>query len=278
MRWLLHALGAGFGMALAAVVVGAVGVWIALVHYGAELPEHARLADYEPPIATRIYAADGRFLAEYAREQRVFVPIEAVPERVQNAFIAAEDQHFRRHLGVDPLGIVAAALDNVERWREDRRPRGASTITQQVAKNFLLTNEVSLERKIKEALLALRLERTFSKDHILELYLNEIYLGERTYGVAAAALEYFGKGLDELTLAEAAFLAGLPRAPSLYDPEDNPAGARQRRRYVLDRMRADGYVTAAEHRAADAAPLVTDDGPGRDVARGAYFADEVRRR
>ena len=278
MRWLLHALGAGFGMALAGVVVGALGVWIALVQYGADLPEHARLADYEPPIATRIYAADGRFLAEYARENRVFVPIDAVPERVRNAFIAAEDKHFRRHLGVDPLGIVAAALDNIERWREDRRPRGASTITQQVAKNFLLTNEVSFERKIKEAILAVRLERTFSKDHILELYLNEIYLGERTYGVAAAALEYFGKGLDELTLAEAAFLAGLPRAPSLYDPDDNPAGARQRRRYVLDRMRADGYITAAEHEAADAAPLVSEGGAGRDVARGAYFADEVRRR
>ncbi len=278
MRWLLHLLGAGFGLALAGVVVGAVGLWFAVEHYGGDLPEHAQLADYEPPIATRIYAADGRFLAEYAREQRVFVPIEAIPRRVQNAFIAAEDQHFRRHFGLDPLGIVAAAVDNVERWRQDRRPRGASTITQQVAKNFLLTNELSLERKIREAILAVRLERTFSKDHILELYLNEIYLGQRTYGVAAAALEYFGKGLDELTLAETAFLAGLPRAPSLYDPEDNAEGARDRRRYVLDRMLADGYITAAEHARADAAPLVTDTGAGRDVARGAYFADEVRRR
>ena len=278
MRWVLNLLGVGFGLALAGVVVGAIGLWAALGHYGAELPEHAQLADYEPPIATRIYAADGRFLTEYARERRVFVPIEAIPARVQNAFIAAEDQHFRRHLGLDPLGIVAAAVDNVERWREDRRPRGASTITQQVAKNFLLSNELSLERKIKEAILAVRLERTFTKDHILELYLNEIYLGERAYGVAAAALGYFGKGLDELTLAETAFLAGLPRAPSLYDPQDNPRGARERRRYVLDRMRADGYIGEAEHARADAAPLVTDTGPGRDVARGAYFADEVRRR
>ncbi|MFP4269228.1 MAG: penicillin-binding protein 1A [Alphaproteobacteria bacterium] len=278
MRWLFHALGAGFGMAVAGVVVGIVGVWIGLQHYGAELPDHAQLADYEPPIATRIYAADGRFLAEYARENRVFVPIEAIPARVQNAFIAAEDQHFRRHIGVDPLGIVAAAIDNVERWRNDRRPRGASTITQQVAKNFLLTNELSLERKIKEAILAMRLERTFSKDHILELYMNEIYLGAQTYGVAAAALEYFGKGLDELTLAEAAFLAGLPRAPSLYDPEDNPDGARERRRYVLDRMLADGYITAEAHAEAAAAPLVSETGPGRDVAQGPYFADEVRRR
>jgi penicillin-binding protein 1A len=278
MRWLFNALGAGFGMALAGVVVGVVGVGFALHHYGADLPEHAQLADYEPPIATRIYAADGRFLAEYAREKRVFVPIEAIPVEIQNAFIAAEDQHFRRHLGVDPLGIAAAAVDNIQRWRNDRRPRGASTITQQVAKNFLLSNELSLERKIKEAILALRLERTFSKDHILELYLNEIYLGERAYGVAAAALEYFGKGLDELTLAEVAFLAGLPRAPSLYDPEDNPAGALQRRRYVLDRMLADGYITAAAHADAAAAPLVTQTGPGRDVASGPYFADEVRRR
>jgi penicillin-binding protein 1A len=213
MGWLLRALGAGFAMTLAGAVVAAVAFWIGFQYYAAELPDHARLADYEPPIATRIYAADGRFLTEYAREKRVFVPIEAIPARVQNAFIAAEDQHFRRHLGVDPLSIAAAAVANIERWRDDRRPRGASTITQQVAKNFLLTNELSLERKIKEAILALRLERTFSKDHILELYLNEIYLGERAYGVAAAALAYFGKGLDELTLAEAAFLAGLPRAP-----------------------------------------------------------------
>ena len=278
MGWLFRALGAGFAMALAGAVVAAVAFWIGFQYYAAELPDHARLADYEPPIATRIYAADGRFLTEYAREKRVFVPIEAIPARVQNAFIAAEDQHFRRHLGVDPLSIAAAAVANIERWRDDRRPRGASTITQQVAKNFLLTNELSLERKIKEAILALRLERTFSKDHILELYLNEIYLGERAYGVAAAALAYFGKGLDELTLAEAAFLAGLPRAPSLYDPEDNPEGARERRRYVLDRMLADGYIGAEAHRRADAAPLAAASGPGRDTARGAYFADEVRRR
>jgi len=278
MRWLLNLLGVGFGLALAGVIVAGVGLWTVVSHFAEELPDHAQLADYEPPNATRIYAADGRFLAEYAREQRVFVPIEAVPEQVQDAFIAAEDQHFRRHLGVDPLGILAATVDNVERWRTDRRPRGASTITQQVAKNFLLTNELSLARKIKEAILAIRLEQTFSKDHILELYLNEIYLGQRSYGVAAAALEYFDKGLDELTLAEAAFLAGLPRAPSLYDPEDNPDGARDRRRYVLERMRADGYITTAEFEAADTAPLVTEGGAGRDVARGDYFADEVRRR
>ncbi len=278
MRWLLRLLGAGFGLLLAGVVVGAVALWGVYLHYAATLPDHAQLADYEPPIATRIYAADGRFLAEYAREQRIFVPVEAIPMRVKNAFIAAEDQNFRHHFGVDPVGILGAAIDNIERWRNERRPRGASTITQQVAKNFLLSNEVSFERKIKEAFLAIKLERTFSKDHILELYLNEIYLGARSYGVAAAALGYFDKSLDELTLAEAAFLAGLPRAPSLYDPEDNYDGAIARRRYVLERMLADGYIGREAFDAAAAEPIVLRSRDDTNTAVADYFAEEVRRR
>ena len=278
MGWLVRLIGAGFALLLVGVVIAGVGLWALYAHYAADLPDHAQLADYEPPIATRIYAADGRFLAEYAREHRVFVPIAAIPEQVRNAFIAAEDQNFRSHFGIDPKGVLGAAVDNVERWRENRRPRGASTITQQVAKNFLLTNELSFERKIKEAFLAIKLEQTFTKDHILELYLNEIFLGARSFGVAAAAQRYFAKSLDELTLAETAFLAGLPQAPSLYDPEDNPEGAVLRRRYVLQRMLEDGYIDAAAFAAADAEPITLRRRTREEVAVGDYFAEEVRRR
>ncbi len=278
MRLLSRLLGFGLALATFGVVALGVGVWVLFERYEDTLPDYAHLAEYEPPIASRIYAADGRFLAEYAREQRVFVPIGAVPERVKQAFVAAEDQNFYHHFGIDLRAVVAAAVDNVQRFRDNRRPRGASTITQQVAKNFLLTNEVSFERKIQEALLAVRMERAFTKDRILELYLNEIFLGARSYGVAAAALNYFDKGLDELTLAETAFIAGLPQAPSLYDPRVNPERALARRDYVLDRMLADGYVTAEEVAAAREEELRVLGRDRTQFAQASYFADEVRRR
>ncbi len=260
-----------------ALVAGLAGVAWLFWSYGRDLPDYRVLARYEPPTVTRIYAGDGSLLAEYAREKRIFVPIDAIPERVKQAFVAAEDRNFYRHFGLDPVGILRALWQNLDRVRRGLRPVGGSTITQQVAKNFLLSNEVSLERKIKEAILAIRIERTFSKDKILELYLNEIYLGRRSYGVAMAALNYFDKSLDELTLGEIAFLAGLPKAPSRYDPEKNPEAAYARRDYVLDRMVEDGYVTAAEAAAAKAEPLVV----GRDTttfARAPFFVEEVRRR
>lgn len=263
---------------VAAVVGGGVLLW-ALDRLARDLPEHERLARYEPPTATRLYAGDGRLLAEYAREKRVFVPIEAIPARVVQAFVAAEDQHFWRHPGIDPLGILRAALANLRRLKEGEggRPQGASTITQQVAKNFFLTNEVSLERKLKEAVLALRIERTFSKEKILELYLNEIFLGNRSYGVAAAALTYFDKALDELSLGEAAFLAALPKAPSRYDPVKAPAEARARRDYVLGRMLEDGYIDRAAFEAARAEPLVTRQRPAETFVVADFFTEEVRR-
>ncbi len=256
------------GLALLAFVVR---------YYGRDLPDYRVLARYEPPTVTRIYAGDGSLLAEYAREKRIFVPISAVPERVKQAFVAAEDRNFYRHFGIDPIGVLRAAVQNIGRLKSGRRPVGGSTITQQVAKNFLLSNEVSLERKIREAILALRIERTFSKDRILELYLNEIYLGRRSYGVAMAALNYFDKSLDELTLGEIAFLAGLPKAPSRYDPEKDPEAAYARRDYVLQRMVEDGYITPQEAEAARAEPLETR----RDsttIAAAPFFVEEVRRR
>ena len=183
-------------------IVGVTGLVAGLWHYGRDLPDYKQLANYEPPTVTRIHAGDGRLIAEYARERRVFVPIEVMPRHLVQAFIAAEDQNFYSHPGVDFLALARAAMTNLANIGRSRRPVGASTITQQVAKNFLLTNEVSIERKIKEAILAFRIERAFSKDQILELYLNEIYLGYGSYGVAAAALNYFNKSMDELTTAE----------------------------------------------------------------------------
>lgn len=270
---------AGLFLTMVTLLVLAGGGLAYLVwRYGQDLPDYRQLADYRPPTVTRVHAGDGRLLAEYAREKRVFVPASAIPARVKNAFVAAEDKNFYRHFGIDPLGILGAAIDNLRRLGQNRRPRGASTITQQVAKNFLLSNEVSLERKIKEAILAIRMERTFTKEHILELYLNQIFLGRRSYGVAAAALNYFDKSLDELTIGEAAFLAGLPKAPSRYDPERNPEAAYQRRDYVIGRMLEDGYITPEEAEAARAEPLVLRARAATEIARADFFVEEVRRR
>jgi penicillin-binding protein 1A len=259
------------------VILGGAGAIYLINHYDGGLPDHRQLADYEPPTATRVHAGDGRLLAEYARQNRTFVPVEAIPERVKQAFVAAEDQHFYDHPGIDVFGIGRAILSNLERAGTNRRPEGASTITQQVAKNFLLSSELSYQRKLKEIVLALRIERTFSKDRILELYLNEIFLGNRSYGVAAAALNYFDKSLDELTIAEAALLAGLPKAPSTYDPAQNPDAARQRRDYVLTRMQADGYITPAEAALARAEPIALRRRTATQTAEADFFIEEVRR-
>lgn len=273
----MRILAAAFLMLVVLAVAGAGAVLYGFYHYGKGLPEYQQLADYNPPVVTRIHAGDGRLMAEFAREKRVFIPIEAMPKQVIKAFLSAEDKTFYTHWGIDIPGIIRAAVTNLRRINTDRRPIGASTITQQVAKNFLLTNEVSIARKAKEVILALRIERAFSKDKILELYLNEIYLGFGSYGVAAAALNYFNKSLNDLTLAEAAFLAGLPKAPNNYHPIRRPEAARARRDYVLNRMSEDGYisVTAA---ASEMASSVQVRPPGAaDAARADYFVEEVRR-
>src|SRR4029077_13297461 len=212
-----------------------------------------------------------------ATERRVFVPIQAIPKPVINAFLAAEDKNFYNHHGIDPVSILRAAITDVSRLRANRRPVGASTITQQVAKNMLLTNEVSIQRKIKEMLLATRIEAALPKDRILELYLNEIYLGAGAYGVASAALTYFDKSLDELTLGEAAFLAGLPKAPNRYNPRRVLQAAQARRDWVLERMVGDGVVTQAEAFQAEAQPLELHRRQEEGQAKAPYFAEEVRR-
>ena len=261
---------------LVAVLGGGAGLGL-FWHFGKGLPDYRQLADYEPPVMTRVLAADGRLLAEYAVEKRVFVPIEAMPKRVVNAVLSAEDKSFYQHPGVDPFSILRAVVTNLRNLGSDRRPVGASTITQQVAKNFLLTNEVSLDRKIKEAILALRIESVLSKDRILELYLNEIYLGFGSYGVAAAALNYFNKSLGELSVAEAAFLAGLPKAPNNYHPLRYPDAARDRRDWVIHRMRENGVVTAEEADRALATPLSLRRRAEAANARADFFTEEVRR-
>lgn len=220
-------------------------------YFGRGLPDYQQLANYEPPTVTRFYAGDGRLLSEYAVEKRVFVPVEAIPKRVIKAFLAAEDKNFYEHPGVDVLSVIRALIDNLSHLGQNRRPRGASTITQQVAKNFLLTNELSLDRKIKEAILAFRIEHAFSKDRILELYLNEIYLGFGSYGVAAAALNYYDKSLDELSIEEAAYLAALPKAPNNYHPIHKPEAAKARRDWVIDRMASQNFISDSAAAAAE---------------------------
>ena len=266
-----------FVLALFGGLAGVGVIGLAVWYFSRELPNYQQLADYQPPIVTRVHAADGRLLAEYATEKRVFVPVSAMPPLVIHAFLAAEDRNFYSHPGIDPLSMLRAALTDLFRLGSNRRPVGASTITQQVAKNFLLTNEVSLQRKIKEALIAIRMEQALSKDRILELYLNEIYLGGGTYGVAAAALNYFNKSLDELTPEEAAFLAALPKAPNNYNPQRYPQAAKERRDWVLDRMAEAGFITADQARAAQAQPIVTRKRDDTEMARADYFTEEVRR-
>lgn len=270
-------LGALFGIALILVIAGAGGVLYVFYHYGRGLPEYSQLADYEPPTVTRVHAGDGSLLAEYATEKRVFVPITAIPRRVVNSFLSAEDKNFYSHPGVDFVSVLRAIVTNIANAASGRRPVGASTITQQVAKNFLLTNEVSIDRKIKEAILAFRIEQAFTKDTILELYLNEIYLGFGSYGVAAAALNYFNKSLDELTIAEAAFLAALPKAPNNYNPVHKHGAAVARRDWVIGRMADDERITEEEAVAAKAEPLVVHRRDATEVVKAEYFAEETRR-
>src|SRR6516165_6046259 len=260
---------------LAIAACGFVG--ITLWYFGRDLPDYQQLAHYQPPIMTRVHAGDGRLLAEYATERRIFIPIKAIPKPVINAFIAAEDKNFYSHHGVDPTSIVRAAITDLGRLRANRRPVGASTITQQVAKNMLLSNEISIRRKIKEILLATRIEAALPKDRILELYLNEIYLGSGAYGVAAAALTYFDKSLDELTLGETAFLAGLPKAPNAYSPTRFPQAAKLRRDWVLERMFEDGVANQRDIAEAEAQPLELRHRQEAEQVRAPYFAEEVRR-
>ncbi|WAJ31041.1 penicillin-binding protein 1A [Antarcticirhabdus aurantiaca] len=271
---MIRLIGYFFGIGAVFFLLVAGGVAWYLDKVASDLPDYQVLANYEPPVTTRVHASDGSLMAEYARQRRLYLPIQAIPERVKEAFLSAEDKNFYSHPGIDVEGVGRAVLV----LAKGGRMQGASTITQQVAKNFLLTNERTFDRKIKEAILAVRIEQSYSKDRILELYLNEIYLGMGSYGVAAAALAYFDKSVNELTLEEAAYLAALPKAPENYNPFRSADRAIERRNWVIDQMEANGFATAAEASEARAKPLtVNPNRSGTYLASSEYFTEEVRR-
>ncbi|MFN7901809.1 MAG: penicillin-binding protein 1A [Holosporales bacterium] len=253
--------------------------YIIYKHFSEDLPDYSELKSYQPPVVSRLHSGDGRLLAEYAEEKRVFIPIGVMPDLVKQAFLSAEDKNFYNHSGVDLPSIARAALTNafLKITGQPHRPQGASTITQQVTKNFLVGNERTLRRKIREAILSTRIETALSKDRILELYLNEIYLGMGSYGVAAAALNYFNKSLDELSPAEAAYLAGLPKAPNNYHPVQEKAAAVGRRNWVLSRMYEDGIITREVLRVSVNEPLAILPRSKTEVFKAEDFSEEVRR-
>ena len=267
-----------FALGVIALIAGAGAGYMAYRYYSADLPDVDGLRNYQPPLMTRVFATDGSLVADFATERRIFVPYSAIPDVVKQAFVSAEDQNFWTHPGIDPLAIARAAVFDLTHMGEGRRPIGASTITQQVAKNMLLDNQVSLARKAKEAIVAMRIDSALTKQRVLELYLNEIYLGSQSYGVAAAAQAYFNKSLDQLSLPEAAFLAALPKAPNNYNPFRYPDAARSRRDWVLDRMVDDHVITTAQAAAAKAQPVVPAQYRRPDPIPGAdWYSEEVRR-
>ena len=262
-------------LAIVALSIGAI-FWM----YGRELPSHESLAQYKPPTISRIYSGEGRIIDEFAQERRLFVPSDNIPDLVKQAFISAEDKNFYLHSGYDARGIVAAGIEAVK--SRGKNVRGASTITQQVMKNFLLSGDRKLERKIKEIILATRVEETLSKDQILELYLNEIFLGQNSYGVAAASQTYFNKALSELTPHEAATLASMPKAPSKFHPVRNKERVLSRRNFVLKEMAENGYITEAVYEVEKMLPLASVQNGDFDSFKSTlpprdYFTDEIRR-
>jgi penicillin-binding protein 1A len=278
MRLLVRLSGYLFAAGTVVFLIGVAAAAGLMWHFSKDLPDYSQLQAYEPPVMTRIHASDGSLLGEYARERRLYLPIQAVPKLVTNAFMAAEDKNFYEHGGVDFSGMARAGLLYIQNLGSGRRPQGASTITQQVAKNFFFSSEVSFDRKIKEALLAMRIERAYSKDKILELYLNHIYLGLGAYGIAAASLVYFDKPVNELTVAEASYLAALPKAPTQLNPAKNHDRAVERRNYVIDRLLENGWIKQTDADKARKEPLVvTSRTNGAHVFAGEYFAEEVRR-
>ena len=213
-----------------------------------KLPDYMFLKNYKPPVSSKVYSGEGQLVSDFSSEKRIFIPYDAIPTKIINSFLSAEDKNFFTHPGVDAKGVLRAVINNIFNVINSKRLEGASTITQQVAKNFLLTNEVSLNRKIKEAILAFRIERALSKERILELYLNQIYLGEGTYGIASASLKYFDKSINELDYEESALLAALPKAPSKYNPYKDIRIAKFRRDLVLKNLLDNNYISKEDYK------------------------------
>ncbi|MFN7134995.1 MAG: transglycosylase domain-containing protein, partial [Myxococcales bacterium] len=271
-RRVLRALKRLFALGLLLAVAGALGVVGIFLYYGRELPTFEKLNDYRPPQVTRVYDRKGEVVAEFFHERRTVVPIEKIPRVLKQAVLAAEDANFYEHTGLDYLGILRAVIMDV---RHMKLAQGASTITQQVVKNLVLSSERSIARKVKEAILARRLEQNLTKDEILFLYLNHIYFGHHRYGVEEAARFYFGKGVEQLSLGEAAVLAGLPQSPARLSPLRDPAKAKHRQTYVLSRMAENGFITRAQADAEIKRPILLSQQPFEPV--GPYYAEEVRR-
>ena len=229
-------------ISLSFLLLCSISIFVVLWTFSNKIPDYKFLKNYKPPVSSKVYSGDGELVADFSKEKRIFVPYDSIPKNIINSFLSAEDKNFFSHPGVDAKGVLRAIINNIRNIMTSKRLEGASTITQQVAKNFLLTNEVSLNRKIKEAILAFRIERALSKERILELYLNQIYLGSGAYGVAAASLEYFDKSIKELDYAEAALLAALPKAPSKYNPYKNLELAKFRRDLVLKNLLDNGFI------------------------------------
>ena len=245
--------------------------------YSPELPSYSKILQYKPELSSRLYSSDGVLLKSYHREERIFIPIERVPKKLIKAFLSSEDKNFYSHFGIDPIAIIRASLSNITATLNNQKLIGASTITQQVVKNLLLSNEVSFERKIKEILLSIRVENILSKNQILELYLNDIYLGFRSYGIAAASLNYFNKSINELDLSEIAYLASLPKAPNNYNPKKNYAKAFERRNWVIDRMYENGFISYEDLKFKNK-PIQIFDRDNKFFVGADYFYEEIRKK
>jgi penicillin-binding protein 1A len=275
---MVRLIGYFFGIGCVLFLAAATVLALYLGEVTRDLPDYEVLAKYSPPVTTRVHADDGSLIAEYAHERRLFLPIQAIPDRVKAAFLSAEDKNFYQHNGVDFQGLIRAVVLNLQNIGSGRRPMGASTITQQVAKNFLLTADQTIDRKVKEAILAFRIEQAYSKDKILELYLNEIFFGLNSYGLASASLTYFDKPVTELSIAEAAYLAALPKGPTNYHPFRHPDAALERRNWVIDRMVENGYVTQEDGEKAKKTALGVNTKKNNNyLFASEYFASEVRR-
>ena len=259
------------------IVLGLFFIFSTLWYFSSDLPDYKILANYKPPISSRVHSAEGQLIAEYALQKRLFIPYDSVPKNVINAFLSAEDKNFFSHPGVDAKSITRAIIKNLKNIHSEKRLEGASTITQQVAKNFLLTSEVSLKRKIKEAILAFRIERAYSKERIMELYLNQIYLGEGTYGIAAASLEYFDKAVSDLSYDEAALLAALPKAPSKYNPYKSIEKATARRNLVLKNLYENSYINKTQYEDLKNKKIETKKRKIKLLEEANFYSEEVRR-
>ncbi len=267
----------GFKFVIGITLIGLLFSFSSFWYFSSDLPDYKILANYKPPISSRVHSGEGQLIAEYALQKRLFIPYDSIPRKVINSFISAEDKNFFSHPGVDAKSITRAIIKNIKNILSEKRLEGASTITQQVAKNFLLTNEVSIKRKIKEAILAFRIERAYSKERIMELYLNQIYLGEGTYGIAAASLEYFDKAVNKLNYEEAALLAALPKAPSKYNPYKSMERSKIRRDFVLKNLYDNSYIDLEEYKILKNKKIITKKRKIKLLEEANFYSEEVRR-